>query len=154
MTSIVKYESMQDITESLAPFIAKTNQSVMVTEHDAINYLQYMREGLMKVGEMHAQAKFQESRAQLARERAVASLRLEKFPAWAAEHGIAKPTEKDKEAFICLQPEYEAAFNEEAYWEGVTKYLETVRSAFYTCIDDVKKNVYSRTHYNSMNVRA
>jgi hypothetical protein len=151
---LVRHDELEEITDALAPYIAKSLESVMVTEYDAINFLQKMREGMLKVGEMYANAQFQESQARLYRERTEARLRLEEFPAFAATKGIVKATEKDKEAFIVLSKDYEVAYNQEMKWAAICKYLETVRSNFYSTSDDVKKSVYSRTHYNAAQVRA
>lgn len=153
MTNLIKYDNMDSIIEELSPFIAKSYQSIQVSEHDAIFFLNTMRQGLLKVGEIYAQASYQESQAKLRKERIEARLRLEEFPEFARMKNILKPTEKDKEAFIVMQEEYEEAYNEERKWVAISKYLETVRSSLYTTIDDVKKNVYSKTHYNNLQIR-
>jgi hypothetical protein len=153
MANIVKYEDMSLIVETLAPYITKTYESNLITEHDAIHFFQKIREGLMKVGEVHAQASFQESQAKLRRERTEARLRMEQFPEYARAKNIVKPTEKDKEAFIVMHDDYEEAYNEEMKWEAITKYIETVRSNLYLTIDEVKKNLYSKTHYNNVQIK-
>lgn len=151
---ITKYDDIDSIITVLTPFIAKTFESTKVNEHDAIYFLQHMREGLLKIGEIYAQTQFQESQAKLNLERLEARLRLEDFPVWAIEKGYLKATEKDKQAFIVLQPEYEMLYREHAQWEAINTYLSTVRSNLYTTIDDVKKTTFSRPHFQTQQIRA
>lgn len=151
---LARREHMTEITKQLSGFIAKSKNSVHVTEHDAPLFLQSMRDGLLKVGELTVSSQYTLSKTKIEKERLEAVLRLEKFPEFANAHGLTKPTEKDKNAFIVLQPEYQALLEEEAYWDSLTTYLSTVRSTLYTCIDDVKKNIYGKAHFNQMRINS
>lgn len=151
---ISKRDQMNLIATQLAPFINKSKQSVHVTEHDAPVFLQSMREGLLTISELMTKAQYSLSKAKIEKERIESVLRIEKFPDWALEKNIQKATEKDKQAFICIQPEYQIATEDEAYWESVYSYLSSVRSVLSISIDDVKKNIYGRTNFNNLNIRA
>jgi hypothetical protein len=152
-TNLTKYDNIEDIVEVLTPYIQKSHTSIHVTEHDAAFFLQKIREGLLVIGEMYAKVSYMKGQAELELNRTEARLRLEEFPAFAAQHNIQKPTEKDKWAFIVRTDEYETAYSATLKWEAVAKYLETVRSSFYSCMDEVKKNVYSSTHYSSRQIQ-
>lgn len=151
---ISKRDQMNIIANQLAPFINKSKQSVYVTEHDAPVFLQAMREGLLAISELMTKAQYSLSKAKIEKERVESILRIEKFPDWAVEKNIQKPTERDKQAFICIQPEYQLAQEDEAYWDSVYSYLSSVRSVLSISIDDVKKNIYGRTNFNNVNIRA
>lgn len=151
---VSKRDQMNLIANQLAPFIAKSKQSVHVTEHDAPVFLQSMRDGLLTISELMTKAQYSLSKSKIEKERVESILRIEKFPEWASEKNMQKPTEKDKQAFICLQPEYQLAAEDEAYWESVYSYLSSVRSVLSISIDDVKKNIYGRTNFNNLNIRA
>lgn len=151
-TQLSKYDSIEEVVAILSPYIEKSHNSIYVTEHDAAMFLQKIREGLLILGEMYAKVSYMKGQADLDLNRVEARLRLEEFPSFAAEKNIQKPTEKDKWAFIVCSGEYEKAYNTTLKWEAVAKYLETVRSSFYSCMDEVKKNVYSSTHYNTRQV--
>jgi hypothetical protein len=151
---VSKRDQMNMIANQLAPFIAKSKQSVQVTEHDAPVFLQSMREGLLAISELMTKAQYSLSKSKIEKERIESVLRIEKFPEWAAEKNLQKATEKDKQAFICIQPEYQMAQEDEAYWESVYSYLSSVRSVLSISIDDVKKNIYGRTNFNNINIRA
>lgn len=146
--------AIETVTQSLAPFIAKSRESNMVNEYDAIQFLQGMRDGMLKAGELVAQAQYQHSRTKAALERMEAYLRMDVFPEYAQKKGIVKATEKDKESFIVLQPQHQKLTDELNQWAAVLKYTESVRSMLYTASDDVKKTLYSKTHYNNTNITA
>lgn len=154
MTNMIRYDNMDLIIETLTPFITKSYQSIMVTEHDAVHFLQSMRQGLMAVGEMYTQVSFKQSQAALQLERTEARLRLEEFPDFAKSKSLIKPTEADRKAFIVLHSDYEKMYHEHAKWVAISKYLETVRSNFYNSIDEVKKTVYGKTHYNNLQIKS
>jgi len=153
MSGLVKYDNMDLIIETLTPFISKSYQSIMVTEHDAVHFLQAMRQGLMAVGEIYTQVSFQQSQSSLKLERTEARLRLEEFPEFAREKNIIKATEADRKAFIVLHDDYARSYGEHAKWVAIGKYLETVRSNFYNTIDEVKKTIYGKTHYNNLQIK-
>lgn len=153
IAEVGKYHSMQDITSTLAPIISKTYESHTITQYDAPLFLGKLREGLYLIAELKAQCSTFKSQAKKELERTEAVVRMEKFPAFAEERGIQKPTEKDKQAFLVMQEEYEQAYDEVTKWESICTYVDMVRSAVYTCIDDTKKNLYSQTHYNNRDIK-
>lgn len=152
MTQLIAETAIETVTQSLAPFIAKSRESNLVNEFDSIHFLQSMRDGMLKAGELVSQAQYQHSRTKAALERLEAHLRMDVFPEYAQKRGIIKSTEKDKEAFILLQPQHEKLTDELNQWAAVLKYTETVRSMFYTASDDVKKTLYSKSHYNNISI--
>lgn len=146
--------AIETVAQTLAPFLNKAKESVMVNEHDAIHFLQSMRDGFMRVGELASQAQYQASRTEAAIDRMEAHLRLEVFPEYASDRGMLKPTEKDKEAFILLQPEHQKLVDELSKWTAVCKYIDSVRSVLYTASDDVKKTLFAKSHYNNPSFKA
>lgn len=152
-TEITKFHSMEEIVECLAPLILKTSESSRVTQYDAPVYLQNLRDGLTMIAKIKAGCTALKSNAKKELEKVEAVTRLEKFPEFAVSRGITKATEKDKQAFLVLQQEYEDALDEFNKWEAICTYVDNIRSTVYTCIDDTKKDIYSRTHYNNAQVR-
>jgi hypothetical protein len=138
-------ELIDDAVDQLAPFIALTKNSSVVTELDAPFHLKELVQGIILSSKLLAQASLQAAQAKNSRKRKEAVAFLEKYPEHLKANSLKKGTVAEIEAFVTLDKDVCDAQDKEAYFESLVVYISNVRQSLIMSHDDIKKSVYNRS---------
>jgi len=144
MNELIRTELTESVIHELVYYISKSKEAAMITEQDAPVFLKQIVDGIMKTGDLLAKTGYKASMSRIERKRIEAISALEGYKEYLVEKG-GKGTEAERAAFVASRPEVIKAAEEEAYWEAMYVYLQTVKNALVMTHDDVKKTVYTRS---------